>query len=1062
MNFSGQGSRPGPRSKPPPADVSFVDEAAEAGVILLNVSGGAEKRHITETTGAGPCFLDYDLDNDIDLYIVNGATLDTMGPKNPAQNALYRNDGEGRFTDTSAEAGVANNGWGGGCAVADYDNDADPDIYVTNYGSNVLYRNEGNGRFRDVTTAAGVGDVRWSLGAAFLDVDRDGDLDLYVANYLHLGPADLSARSLECRWKGTPVMCGPRGFQGEADALFLNNGNGTFTDSSVKAGIAGRSLYGMGVVTGDVDDDGDTDIFVANDSQDNNLFINDGRGRFEDNGLFAGVALSGDGREQASMGADLGDYDNDGDEDLIVTNFSDDYHTLYRNDGKGLFTDASTAAGLDPATRSSLGWGVGFLDYDNDGDLDLFIASGHVYTQVDGRDLATSYRQQNLLFRNEGDGRFKDVSNKSGPGLLQVRSSRGVAFGDYDNDGDIDITVLNENDVPSLLRNDGGNARHWIKIRLVGSKSNRDGIGARVSMHAGGRTQYREYRLNSGYCSSHDPRIHFGLDSETKVERLEIRWPSGRTQVFSDLQSERLVTVHEERGIIDIAALREAKRIGSTRARDTTPPPQPATKTSSSESRALGRRLSLQDLREIDAIAQTGTRQIMAGRYSEGIGAYNQVLKRLPSWPEASQSTDALGFGDRERYRIFLASLYDNLGVGLMRAERLDECAAAVGTAIAILPGRAKFHHNLGLCHFHARRYNEAIAAFRAAQTTGENRVTLSYDLGRAFALAGSCQEAVRELSLAIGQLPANDSQGRRGEAWYYLGSCHSEHGEYQAATNAFRETLSLAPGHQKALYKLGVALRRMGQVTAANDVQELFQSRQPFDEAVRAMKRAAVSTLPERLHLVRLYQDAGLTAQALTEIEMVIASRRGDATTFALLGELYLALRPPTLDRAEAAFQTALQLDPRKVDALAGLGETLRRRGKNVESEGLFRQALEIQPGHAGAIVGLAQLFFSSGKTTEAVQMLKAALEQKPNEDETLRALAEIYATVESRPFSRPDEALRLLDKASKLYGEGTETRIRAYMRLGERQKAQTLIEQSPFLGVTERATLKQILAGK
>ncbi len=1042
--------------------VTFVDEAAEAGVVLMNVSGGAEKRYIIETTGAGACFFDYDSDADMDLYVVNGATLETVGHTNPARNTLYRNDGNGRFSDVGAQAGVAHNGWGGGCSAGDYDNDGDPDLYVTNYDANVLYRNDGGGKFRDVTAAAGVGDERWSLGAAFVDIDRDGDLDLYVANYLRFNLDDPAVRSSECRWKGMAVMCGPRGFQGEPDALYRNNGDGTFSDVTAAAGVAGRSLFGMGVLAGDVEGDGDADIFVANDSQDNHLFINDGRGRFRDDALYAGVALSGDGRQQASMGADFGDYDNDGDEDLAITYFSDDYHSLYRNDGNGLFSDVTAAAGLDPATRSSLGWGVGFFDYDNDGDLDLFIATGHVYTQVDGRDPSTSYRQQNHLFRNEGDGRFADVSNQSGPGLLQVRSSRGVAFGDYDDDGDVDLAVINENDVPSLLRNDGGNAQHWLKVRLVGARSNRDGIGARLSLRARGRTQFREHRLNAGYCSSHDPRIHFGLGPEMKAERLEVRWPSGKVQAFSDLPADHLVTIHEERGVVGAVALTGAKRPSGPSALTPALPSRPAGADSRGVPAATGGRLSEQDLREVDALVQTGTRRIMAGHYAAGIADYGKALARLPAWDEAAKSSDALGFGDRERYRVFLASLYDNLGVGLMRAERLDDCAVAIKRGLTILPGRAKFQHNLGLCHFHARRYAEAVDALRDAKAAGGTSTNLSYDLGRALALAGRCREGLVELTLALGQLPRTDAQGRRAESWYYLGSCHADEGRHAEAADAFREALALVPGHQKALYKLGLALRRGGKLSVADQLQALFQARQPADEVVRSMKLAGARAPSDRLRMARALLDAGLPAQALTDIEMALALSPRDADALSLSGEAYLALRPPALDRAENAFRSAAQLDPSRADALAGLGETYRLLGRLDAADQLFRKAVELQPGHTRALVGLANVSFAAGRTAEAIERLQEILRRRPTEAAALRALAEVYALTPDGPHSRPAEALSMLDRAGGFYGEDIRIRVYAHARLGERVKARRLIEESPFLGEAERAALMRVVAEK
>jgi tetratricopeptide (TPR) repeat protein len=1060
------GSGPAPPGGSAGPDVAFVDEAAEAGIVLANVSGSAEKRFIVETTGAGGCWLDYDLDGDLDLYVVNGAALEgeaTTTP--PARDALYRNEGAGRFTDATARAGIVDRGWGGGCAVGDYDNDGDPDLYVTNYGPNVLYRNEGHGIFTDVTAAAGVGDSRWSLGAAFFDAEGDGDLDLYVANYLRFDLAVAGAR--QCHWKGIPVMCGPHGFAGEEDELFRNNGDGTFSDVSDQAGIAGRALFGMGVVVGDVDGNTHPDVFAANDSQDNHLFLNDGWGRFQDSALAAGVALSADGRQQASMGADLGDYDNDGDEDLIVTNFSDDYHTLYRNDGGGLFTDATQATGLDPATRSSLGWGAGFFDYDNDGDLDLFIASGHVYPQVDGRDPSTSYRQQNLLFRNEGDGRFIDVSNRSGPGLRKVRSSRGAAFGDYDDDGDLDVFVVNENDVPSLLRNDGGNARHWLKVRVIGSRSNRDGIGGWVTVQADGRTQARQVRLSAGYLSSHDPRLHFGLGDRALVDRLDVRWPSGARQQLTNVPADRLVTISEERGLLSAVPLRGPAQPRAQPApaglADGAQAPSRVRLEAGAVPRASGDRISAAGLREVDALVQSGTRRLMGGEYNEGLLAYARALILLPSWEAAAQSPDALGFGSPNRYCRFLAALYDNFGVGLMRAERLDGCAIAIRRALDLVPQRTKFHHNLGLCHFHGRRYPEAVVALRAARAAGEAGPVLGYNLGRALALAGRCEEAITELTAAVGALPRPDRQGRDTEAWYHLGSCLADQSRPQEAIDAFREALALAPGHQKSLYRLGAALRRMGRTAAADQVGTLFQARQPADEAIRSVSLAGVRGLEQRLRSARLHVAAGLPGQALVDLDMVLAAQPAHEAALKLLGQASLALRPPDLGRAESALRKVLHDNARDVEALVGLGEVQRRRSLLTEAEAHFREALLAQPEYTAAAIGLARVAWAAGRAGEAVAGLEAVVADARHaaEPEALRALAEVHASETPGKPARPDEALRLLDRARSLYGEDVELRVRAHLARGDRDAASRVIEESPFLGRAQRSALLARLPG-
>ncbi len=1054
----GQDAGPaGEATSPERAAVRFVNEAAAVGVVLRNVSGTPAKRSIVESTGAGACFLDYDLDGDLDLFLVNGATLETAGPDNPASDALYENDGRNGFLDVTESAGVGDRGWGGGCAVADYDNDGDPDLYLTHYGADALYRNEDGGTFREVATQVGVTDPRWSLGAVFFDADRDGDLDLYVANYLEFDAEEPGTLTRRCHWKGGEVMCGPRGFTGQADVYYRNNGDGTFDDASADAGLGGDALYGMGAVAGDLDGDGHTDLFVASDSQENLLWVNDGTGRFRDQALAAGLAFSGDGREQAGMGADLGDYDGDGDEDLFVTNFSDDYHTLYRNDGDLLFTDVSGAAGLDPVTRPSLGWAGNFLDYDNDGDLDLFVAGGHVYPEVDTVDPATSYRQRNLLLENDGSGRFREVGDSSGAGLAETHVGRGAAFGDYDDDGDLDIVVVNDNEPPSLLRNDGGNGLHWIKLRLRGTRSNRDGIGARLRLAAGELVQFREVRQGGGYLSSHDPRLHFGLGGQTLVERLEIEWPSGTKQIATDLPARHLVTIDEERGVVSVEPLAGWRRDRAAPGEPAPAPAQPAAATHPAQ--PVGR-LTLENLQRVDAWVQQGTRSIQAGRYAAGISAYEQALAVLPAWEAAAASSDALGFGDRERYRGFLASLWDNLGVGLMRAERLEECATAIDKALSIQSDRAKFHYNLGLCHFHGRRYEAAVASLEAAAAAGERSAGLDYDLGRALAAAGRCEAAIVALSAAVAGLPRPDPRGRDAEAWYHLGDCHSEAGGLAAASDAFREVLARVPGHQKALYRLALVRRRANEHDAGQRAEGLFLARQEADEAVRALKRSGAAGRDQRLELVQGYLEARLAPQAVQEAQALVVAEPEDPQALELLGRALLALRPPALAPAREAFSRLLAVAAASPPALAGLGEALRQDGQLAEAAALFARALALDPDQSTATVGLARLAAAAGDWAAALERLEAAATRGGAGPAALLALAELTVAAPEGPLRRPREALAALDHLPRLYGEGEETRLRALALLGEAAAAARLLAESPFLGREERAALDPLVA--
>ena len=529
--------------------VRLVDVAAEAGLDLVNVSGGLAKDYIVDANGNGAAFLDYDNDDDLDILIVNGSTREQYAKGGDTMVALYRNDGNGRFGEVTVSAGFDRRGWGSGVCVGDYDNDGNRDVYITAFGPDALWRNTGKGTFVDVTRRAGIEDNRWGTSCAFGDYDRDGYLDLYVANYVKFDNSVIPARGTTagCRFMATDVFCGPKRLTGDIDILYRNNGNGTFTDVSSRAGAIDPGYYGFGVVFTDLNDDGLSDIYVANDSVPNLLFRNKGDGTFVEEGLLSGAALSSDGRPQAGMGVDAGDYDNDGLTDLIVTNFSHDYNTLYKNGPAGVFTDRSYAAGIAVTAGPYLGWGVKLTDIDNDGRLDVFIANGHVYPEVDRHGLGTRYQQRKQLFLNEGT-RFRHASDGVGGGLLVEKSSRGAAFGDYDNDGDIDALVINMNDRPTLLRNDTPRS-HWITIRLAGTKSNRDGVGARVRIETAGTRQTAAVRGDGSYLSHSDIRAHFGLGQATRVDRVEIRWPSGLVETARGLAADRFYVAREGAGV---------------------------------------------------------------------------------------------------------------------------------------------------------------------------------------------------------------------------------------------------------------------------------------------------------------------------------------------------------------------------------------------------------------------------------------------------------------------------------------------------------------------------------
>ncbi len=529
--------------------VTFTDVTKISGINFTSASS-AEKKYIVESMNGGVAMFDFDNDGKLDTYLVNSYTVEAALAKKPRPPAaLYRNLGNGKFEDVTAKAGVADPGWAMGVSVADYDNDGFDDLYVTCFGPDKLYRNLGNGKFEDVTAKAGVSDARFSAGAAWGDYDHDGDLDLFVANYVDFKLDDLPqfGKGDLCKYRNVPVQCGPRGLPGAGDVLYRNNGDGTFTDISKKAKVDDpNGHYGMGVMWTDFDDDGWPDIFVANDATPNYAYRNNHDGTFTEMGLMLGVAVDENGIEQGSMGISIADYDRDGRLDIIVTNFADQYNTIYRKHADGNFVDVSRATKTADVSMPYVGWGTKFFDYDNDGWLDLLVVNGHVYPQIEGAYPEGMYRQRMLFYRNLRNGTFTECAADLGAGLIERRASRGAAFGDYDEDGDIDVIVNNLDGPPALLRNDGGSsAGHWIKLKLIGTKSNRNAAGARVTLKAGDLMQIDEVHAGDSYISHSDWRLHFGLGKATTVDEITIKWPSGKIEKLTKVAVDRVVTITE-------------------------------------------------------------------------------------------------------------------------------------------------------------------------------------------------------------------------------------------------------------------------------------------------------------------------------------------------------------------------------------------------------------------------------------------------------------------------------------------------------------------------------------
>ncbi len=529
------------------ASVQFNDITSQSGITFKHALS-AEKKYIAESMSGGVALFDYDNDGYLDIFFVNSLTVELLKANKKTRSVLYRNNHDGTFSDVTDKARVGDVGWGMGCAVGDFNNDGFDDLYVTSIGPDHLFKNNGNGTFTDVTQKAGVSDPRFSTGAAFLDYDNDGRLDLFVTNYVDFNMNNLPTfgEGPTCQFKGVPVQCGPRGLAGAGDSLFHNNGDGTFTDVSKKAGVSdARGYYGLDVVGSDFDGDGWIDIFVANDSTPNFLYHNNGNGTFSEVGFESGTALDKNGNEQGCMGVTLGDYDHDGLLDLFITNFDDEYNVLYRNVGRGSFADVSYESGVAMVSLPYVGWGTKFFDFDNDGWLDLFVANGHAYPQRD------RYRQRKLLHRNNRDGTFTEVAAQSGSALMEERASRGTAFGDIDNDGDVDIVVNDLDSAPQLLRNDGGNKNNWIVVKTIGTKSNRNGIGAKVKVVSGDLTQVDEVQSGGSYISQNDFKLHFGLEKRTRVDLIQVRWPSGAVDTVTNMPVNKVVTIKESKGLVE-------------------------------------------------------------------------------------------------------------------------------------------------------------------------------------------------------------------------------------------------------------------------------------------------------------------------------------------------------------------------------------------------------------------------------------------------------------------------------------------------------------------------------
>ena len=933
----GESAGPAAESVAPGGGARFIDVTAGSGIDFTHVSGDEHQRFIIETMGGGAAFLDYDADGYLDLYLVNGV----RGGKSPPESSsrLYRNepgspDGR-RFADVTAEAGAGGRGWGMGCAVADYDNDGDVDLYVTYWGANRLYRNRGDGGFEERAAAAGVADGSWGASAAFGDLDADGFLDLYVANYLEFDLEDPPNEGRPCTgYKGLEGFCGPMGIPGQPDLLYRNLGDGRFEDVSAAAGIDRHRLPALGVAFADYDDDGDQDVYVANDSEPNLLWRNDGGWVLREAAALAGAAYSEEGRSQAGMGVDFGDWDNDGDLDLFVTNFSDDVNTLYRNLGDGTFDDATAAAGLTGSVRPLLGWSTAFFDADNDGWQDLFVANGHLYPQLEIHPTGLRYPQRNLFYWNQG-GYFREAGTESGAALAETRVSRGAAFGDYDNDGDVDLLVVNLNERPTLLRNEGGNANSWLGIDLEGSAGNRDGIGARVSVTAGGRTQVQEVRRGYGYQSQNDPRLLFGLGSAQQVETVHIRWPSGRRQTLKTAAARQYVKLRE--GSDDPVA-----SYGGAEAAAGVPQHLADGGTAASG-------------RSADAQAAGGPGRAPETGAGAGTGAEVAVYGAEGA-PEPSAGATA--------EENFLR------GVELHDAARYREAVPLLREAVRQRPDHIEPYYSLAVTLYSGLgQSREALEVLEQAAARGAGEAEVFHLLGAVRLSLNDAGGAIGDLNRAL-QLAPGD-----WKIWNRLGVAHLRLRDISAAKEAFEQAVAAAPYASHPWAHLARLYDRLGRPGHARAARRQFERWRPLQDRLDRYREGlqALPNDPELHFLVGrtyLMQRRGREAQAA--FERALELDPGYALAHHGLGGAHH--QQGRLARAIAEYERACTLDTALFTALNDLGRAYFQTGDQQRAVEVLERAVRLRPDLARAHLNLGQSYAAMGRKADAVRALETA----------------------------------------------------------------------------------------
>lgn len=936
-----------------PSPVRFTDVTQTAGLDQFrNHSGSPEQRFILESISAGVAWIDADSDGWLDLFFVDGTTIDST-PEHAGHRLLHSvvdKDAERRFVDVSDAAGIHETGWGMGVAVGDADNDGRPDLYVTSWQADRLFRNEsspGQPAFSRPDDA-GLSNPSWGTSATFVDIDNDGRLDLYVANYLEFDLDNPPAAGNWCVYKGLNSFCGPEGIPAQPDRLFRQRPDGRFEDVSEAAGVAALSLPALGVIAGDFDDDGDQDLYVANDSEPNVLWRNDGDWRLSDHATRTGTAYSETGLAQAGMGVDAGDFDRDGDLDLYVTNFSDDVNTLYTNDGAGQFDDGTYAAGLGGVVSPFLGWSTLFVDVDNDAWLDLFVANGHVYPALQTYTGGLSYAQRDLLYRNEG-GRFVESGLRFG--LDAIAASRAAAYGDYDNDGDADLVVAQLNEQPRLWRNDGGDHNEWIGFRLQSNDDNRDAIGARLRLHAGGVVQTTEVQRSRGFHSQVDPRVRFGLGASPGVDSLVIRWPGGTRQVVRSPETRRYHTISDDGSIVTGVAVVPAG------ARAAAPPMAAEAPTS----------VSLPDTSgwDADRFALEAGRFYASGQYAAAIECLHRAITLEPAEPSAYANLGLVyyaGLGDFEEAERVLRDglvvaprhpdMHRLLGQTLLGLNQPVAAVDALTTARQLAPQSAEVAGWLGLAHERAGKPSLAIDAYQQAVGLAPwdprphlNLARLHERQGR-LAAAQSHRERFHELAPVQSRVDHYRRKTREypdnAGAPLLLAHAYEEQGRVTDAARSFSDALRRDESIAAAHHGLGRALQQLGRLSHAISALERAHELSPDQAGI-------LGDLGQAYHYQKRYADAVAAYRQANAIDDSIPTVHANmAMALAMDGQL---------PAAAAAFRRSLQLDASQPEARDGLAQVLIAQGDTLAAAQQWRTLLRDHPSHVGAQRGLRRI---------------------------------------------------------------------------------------------------------